>query len=53
MAYSPTYESDDLSPIVIDVGSKVLVQIGAFAAIFGLILGWVILVLLLKRSRRK
>ena len=35
--YVPTYTSDDTSPIVIDTGNKTLVQVGSFAAIFGLL----------------
>ena len=38
MPYNATYSSDDTSPIVIDTGNKTLVQVGSFAAIFGLLL---------------
>ena len=50
MAYNATYDDADVSPIIVDVGSKILVQIGAFAAIFGLVLTVVILVWLWKKK---
>jgi len=37
MTYSATYDSDDVAPVLIDGGTKVLVQMGAFATIFGLL----------------
>jgi len=42
MAYVPDYTSDDVSAVVIDKGTQVLITIGAFAGIFALLLAfWV------------
>jgi len=39
MAYTPTYTSDDVAPVVVDSGTKVIVGIATFATILGLLLG--------------
>jgi hypothetical protein len=38
MAYTPAYTSDDVSGVVIDKGTVVLITIGSFAGIFALLL---------------
>jgi hypothetical protein len=38
MAYTPAYTSDDVSAVVIDKGTLVLITIGSFAGIFALLL---------------
>lgn len=37
MAYTPTYNSDDTSPIAIDLLGGILVSIGSFAGLIGLV----------------
>lgn len=51
MAFSPTYTSDDVAPVLIDSGTKVLVQIGVFASILGLLLTGVIIAVLWKKMK--
>jgi hypothetical protein len=38
MAYNATYTSDDVSKVVIDKGTLILITIGSFAGIFALLL---------------
>jgi hypothetical protein len=38
MAYTPDYTADDVSEATIDSGTKILITLGSFAAIFGLLL---------------
>jgi len=38
MAYTPTYAEGDTTPIVFDVGLKVLVGFGTLATIIGLVI---------------
>jgi hypothetical protein len=42
MAYNATYTADDVSGATIDGGTKIIITIGSFAAIFGLLLAVVI-----------
>jgi len=37
MTYNATYTSDDVAPVLIDGGTKILVQVGTLAAIIGLL----------------
>lgn len=38
MAYSATYDQDDLAPMTIDIGLKILVAVGTLAVVLGLVL---------------
>lgn len=51
MAFTPNYTSADVAPVLIDSGTKVLVQIGVFASIIGMILTGVIAVALYKKLK--
>lgn len=53
MAYVPEYTEDDIAPIVVDVGSKVLVQVGVFAAIIGILFAFGIGALVYRWAMKK
>lgn len=37
MAYTPTYEEADTTPIIFDVGLKILAGVGTLATVFGIV----------------
>ena len=39
MVYNSTYNENDVAPVVIDTGLKVVVGIATFATVIGLLLG--------------
>jgi hypothetical protein len=53
MAYVPNYTADDVAPVTIDAGTKILVQFGVFASIFGILLVVLAIVMLWKAIKRR
>jgi len=39
MAYNATYDSEDVAPVVVDTGAKIIVGIATFATVIGLVIG--------------